>query len=228
MLNTANAGIQLMNKSVPLIISDATIGSFKDYSDLHFIISLRLIKNVHRAGLVYLTFLSTFCFVSVAAFFSSNNTQMIYNPQMILLLTAQPLLDLGLMIVFNDSVDSRIVERYPIVSREVSFLKQNFMYDLSLVMAIGFLEAAVVFYLIYRFVANDYETVGYQSSIEIEAMMVTVILLINHKIRVLLNYSKWSIKSILVNCVSAAVSTGLIIFALGSTNQEILNVITFR
>ena len=83
MLNTANAGIQLMNKSVPLIISDATIGSFKDYSDLHFIISLRLIKNVHKSGLLYLTILCSIACISFASLFSSNNTLMVFDSFMI-------------------------------------------------------------------------------------------------------------------------------------------------
>lgn len=117
-------------------------------------------------------------------------------------------MDLGLMIVFNDSVDSRILEKYPIVSREVSFLQKNLMYDLCVAMSLGFVEATMVFYLVYRFVANDYDNVGYQSSVELESMLITIILLVNHKIRVFLHYTKWNLKSILVNCITLATSSG--------------------
>ena len=127
------------------------------------------------------------------------------------------------MIVFNDSVDSRILEKYPIVSREVSFLQKNLMYDLCVAMSLGFVEATMVFYLVYRFVANDYDTVGYQSSVELESMLITIILLVNHKIRVFLHYTKWNLKSILVNCITLATSSGYIIARFSHPQEDIVN-----
>jgi magnesium-transporting ATPase (P-type) len=204
MLNTANAGVQVFSKSVPLITADVVINNFMDFKELYYSISYRLNKNMYIGAILYVWIYSAYFGIAAVLFFASSNSEIPLDGDKDFMLAACMFVDVFLFICVNRPFTHELLRAIPILSRDILFFRLDVVKTTIVFLVLGLIESFLISILT-GYVGIALDERGMPFSIRESSAVISIVLYINSKVKTFLMSTRLSRKSLFANLVSPVV-----------------------
>jgi hypothetical protein len=191
-LNLADASLQMTSRSVPFIIADTLVNSFRGVHHLYFRVAHTISRNIVLSILIYAWNISAIMGIQDGFGLSNAFSGPFLKPSTLMVLYGCMAIDSTIFILLNRSYSKGLVNCLPVVSREISIFRLKFLpYLISMIIA-GIFEAAFIAIVSHYYIGNAILVPGYPVNREISSIFVDGCLFMNAKVKLLLLVSRYS------------------------------------